>query len=198
MWLVATLSPCAPRCSVIGRRPSGGRLYNELPDTRPWGRLSAVRAVMPSPPSSAAHRPCRLGLVAAMRYGMFAASRCCSAHLRKAHCGPSTAKGNGRPRVGSKVEKAIQTRSSWPSVWAPARSSCPMMTARSICPFSIRSARAAFPSSDEISGSSWAIGLQHELHIPRSREPSHYGCLVDAGPFEGDRRRAGTVVPTDE
>ena len=53
-------------------------------------------------------------------------------------------------------------------------------------------------SSGEFAGSSQAIGLQHELHIPGSREPPHHGGLVDAGPFEGDGRRAGAVSPTDE
>ena len=36
-----------------------------------------------------------LVLVAAMRNGIFSASRCSIARLRKMHCGPSAAKGNG-------------------------------------------------------------------------------------------------------
>src|SRR5580693_5864286 len=91
------------RCNVTGRYPSGGKSYNVLAEVRPAGRLSAVRAVTPRPPNSAAHRPSKLGLLAAIRYGIFAAARRSNARLRKAHRGPSTASGKGCLRGGVKV-----------------------------------------------------------------------------------------------
>src|SRR5690242_4607936 len=50
-------------------------------------------------------------------------------------------------------------------------------------------------SSGEIAWPSQAIGLQHELHVTGSGQLSHHGRLVDAAPFEGDRRRSRRVSP---
>jgi len=46
MRSVARHSSAHCDCSVTGRLPSVGRSWSDLEDSRPWGRLSAVRAVM--------------------------------------------------------------------------------------------------------------------------------------------------------
>jgi hypothetical protein len=62
---VVTSLARALRCTVTDRLPSCGKPYSDGADRSPSGTLKAVRAAMPMPPSSVAHRPSRLELLAA-------------------------------------------------------------------------------------------------------------------------------------
>ena len=103
---------------VTGKGSSAGRLNRWRRHTSVSGSASRLRTVMPSPPTADAQSPARLGLVAATRHGIPAASNWLIAALRKTHCGPNSTSGNGWPDVGANPRPAIQPTSSAPKTCA--------------------------------------------------------------------------------
>ena len=130
-----------------GAMPRFGSPNKAVSDTRAGGNPSALRTVMPSPARAEAQRPARLGLSAAMRQVMPAASRSCLMKLLRKRTG-----GRGvqrqRPVIAHReLEYRRSTRAAhrrwW---WQSGRCSWPMARARSNSPFSTASTSAALPS----------------------------------------------------